>query len=324
MVALARAFGKCQSHDLMAIDSASVPVVMLMPHRGKADVGVASRSIVRRRELGALLRDLRADTGLTVEQVAGRLLVSPSKISRLETGQRGASPRDIRDLCDLYQVTDAAQREHLMALARESREQAWWQPYGLPSSYATFVGLEAAAARICDFDPGVFPGILQTPDYARAIHEGSMPRLEPEGIEQRIEVLVARQAILTRSDPPPPNLHVIVDEAVLHRPIGGAGVMRAQIGRVIEACGQPNVTVQVLTFDVGAHPALDSTFTVLELGDPVPDVVYVEGLAGHLYLERTQDVLRYQRVFKWLCSIALDQQGSVALLEQMSQTYQKA
>src|SRR5262249_36628853 len=130
--------------------------------------------VVRRRELGALLRDLRIEAGLTVEQVAEQLMVSPSKISRLETGQRGASLRDVRDLCNLYEVTDE-EREHLSELAKSSKRPAWWQRYSLP--YANFVGLEAEALRISDFESGAFPGLLQTPDYARAIHESAMPRL---------------------------------------------------------------------------------------------------------------------------------------------------
>ena len=283
---------------------------------------MARSPIVRRRELGALLRDLRSEAGLTVEQAAERLLVSASKISRLETGQRGASPRDVRDLCNLYGVSDEAQRDHLHALAREGRGQAWWQPYGLP--YATYVGLEAAATLIRDFEPGVFPGLLQTPAYARAIHESAMPQLPSALIEQRVETRLRRQEVLTRADPPPPRLQAIIDEAVLCRVVDGAAVMSAQIDRVIEACQLPHVTVRVLGFGAGAHPALDSTFIMLEFPDPVPGVVYVEGLVGHLYLERAQDVQRYQRVFERLCTIALNEQQSLEMMTRVSAAYKKA
>jgi transcriptional regulator with XRE-family HTH domain len=318
MVALASAFGKCHCQAPLAFVPASVPVVMQMARAGKTDADVARSPVVRRRELGALLRDLRVEAGLTVEQVADRLLVSPSKISRLETGQRGASLRDIRDLCDLYQV-DGAQRDHLAALAIEGRGQAWWQPYGLP--YATYVGLEAEAVHISDFEPGVFPGLLQIPDFARAVHETAMPKLTPALIEQRIDERRRRQEIITRQDPPPPQLQAIVDEAVLRRAIGGPAVMRAQIDHVIEACQLPNITVQVLPFDTGAHPALDSTFILLEFAGPVPAVVYVEGLVGHLYLERAQDVERYERVFERLRTIALSEQQSLDLMARISTTF---
>jgi transcriptional regulator with XRE-family HTH domain len=274
-----------------------------------------SSPTVRRRELGALLRALRAESGLTVEQVADSLLCSPSKISRLETGQRGASPRDIRDLCDLYRVTDPGQRKHLADLASEGRAQAWWQPFDLP--YATYVGLEAEAASIRNFAPGVFHGLLQIPSYTRAVHERGMPQLAPAVIEQRIEVLRGRQEILTREDPPPPRLWAIVDEAVLHRPVGGPAVMAEQLGHVIEVCDLPNVTVQVIAYEAGAHPALNSTFTLLDFAGPAPGVVHVEGLVGQLYFERSQDVQRYQEVFEWLSAIALDEQRSVELMAKM-------
>jgi len=276
---------------------------------------------LRRRELGALLRVLRTEAGMTVEQVAKALLVSPSKVSRLETGQRGVSARDVRDLCNLYKVTDPTQREHLAKLAQEGRGQAWWQPFGLP--YATYVGLEAEAASISDFEPGVFPGLLQTPDYARAVHEAALPKLSGTLIEQRIEVRLARQAELVREDPPPPRLEAIIDEAVLHRLVGGPAVMGAQIDRVIEDCKLPNVAVRVLPFASGAHPALDSTFILLEFEDPVPGVVYVEGLVGHLYVERAHDVERYGQVFERLRATSLNEQKSLELMSRMSALHKK-
>lgn len=266
----------------------------------------------RRRELGALLRAMRTEAGKTVEQVAESLLCSPSKVSRLETGHRGASARDIRDLCDLYGITDPVRREHLMTLAREGRSQAWWQPYDLP--YATYVGLEAAAVTICDFEPGVFPGLLQTPGYARAIHEGAMPRLTQAVIDQRIEVRNNRQNILARTEPPPPRLQAIVDEAVLHRPIGGRSVMAGQLDHVVAACQLPHITVQVLPYAAGAHPALDSTFILMEFADPIPGVVYVEGLVGQVYLERAEDVRRYRSIFEHLGELSLSADDSVDML----------
>ena len=288
--------------------------------RNTTDVAETHSPVLRRRELGAMLRALRTEAGMTVEQVAESLLCSPSKVSRLETGHRSANARDIRDLSDLYQV-DPAQREHLSELAKEGRGQAWWQPYGLP--YETYVGLEAAATRISDYEPGVFPGLLQIPDYARVIHEQAMPKLSPAVIEQRIEVRLVRQAVLTRAEPPPPRIEAIMDEAVLHRQVGGPAVMCAQINRVIEASELPNLTVRVLPFEAGAHPALDSTFILLEFEDPMPGVVYVEGLVGHLYLERSHDVQRYLQVFERLRTTSLDEQMSLDLMSRMSAAYKK-
>ena len=276
---------------------------------------------VRRRELGALLRTMRTEAGMTVEQVAEALLVSPSKVSRLETGHRGVSARDIRDLSDLYGVTDPAVREHLAQLAREGRGPAWWQPFDLP--YATYVGLEAEATSISDFEPGVFPGLLQFPAYARAVHEASVPSTNPSVIDQRLAARRTRQQILTRDDDPP-ELWAIMDEAVLHREVGGATVMSAQLGHVIKMSAQPNVTVQILPFDAGAHPALDSTFILLEFADPVPAVVYVEGLVGQVYLERPQDVDRYEQIFDRLRTISLSPDESIDLIAKMIKTYKRS
>jgi transcriptional regulator with XRE-family HTH domain len=287
---------------------------------GESATGVAGvpSPTVRRRELGALLRAFRTNAGLTVEQVAEQMLCSPSKISRLETGHRGASARDIRDLCNFYGVQDPVQRDHLATLAREGKDQAWWQPFDLP--YATYVGLEAAATSISDYEPGVFPALLQTPAYARAVHEGAMPRLSPEVIEQRIEVRRIRQQVLVRDEPP--HLAAVIDEAVLHRAVGGPAVMRAQLERVIEASALPHVAVQVIPYNAGAHPALNSTFIVLDFTTTrVPGVVYVDGLVGQIYLERPQDVLRYKQVFDQLCAMSLDPQDSIGLMAKVRKRY---
>lgn len=272
---------------------------------------------VRRRELGALLRTLRIEVGLTVDQVARQLFCSPSKVSRMETGQRGVSLRDMDDLCALYGVQDLAQREHLATLIREGRSQAWWQPFDLP--YATYVGLESDAVSISDYEPGVFPGLLQTSAYARAIHEGALPRLSPAVIDQRIESRRIRQEVLVREDPP--RLAAIIDEAVLHRVVGDSAVMRVQLQRVVEAAALPHVIVQVLPYSAGAHPALDSTFNVLSFVPPVSEVVYVEGLVGQIYLERPHDVMRYKQVFDQLCAMSLNPQDSIDLMAKMSRMY---
>ena len=268
---------------------------------------------LRRRELGALLRARRQELGLTVEQVAERLLCSPSKVSRMETGQRGATQRDVRDLCTLYGIDDEVERERLMTLAKEGKQQAWWQPYDLP--YATYVGLEAAAATIRDYDSGVVPGLLQTPDYTRARHVGYLPRLDAAEIERRVEVTMTRQRVFAAEHPP--HFWTILDEAVLHRVVGDPGIMRAQLDRLIEASSHPRITVQVIPYTVGVHPALDSIFTIVEFDGGVPGVVYVEGLVGSIYLERPEDLDRYLHVFDRLSTIALSPEDSVALIQKV-------
>jgi transcriptional regulator with XRE-family HTH domain len=274
---------------------------------------------LRRRELGFLLRQLRTDRGLSIDEVAERAMFSPTKLSRLETGRVGASPRDIRDLCIVYGITDAAEREELMALAREGKQRAWWQQYGLP--YATYVGLEAEATSISDYNPDIVPGLLQVEGYARAIFESGDPPLEASALERRIEARIRRQALLARDDGP--LFHCIVDEGALRRCIGGPAIMRAQLGRIVEAASLPKVTFQVIPFAAGAHPGLDSNFVILEIAEPtVNDVVYVEGAAGNIYLETAAELERYKRIFSRLQSIALDPEGSAAMVTRIAATYE--
>lgn len=272
---------------------------------------------VRRRELGAMLRALRNERGLTVDQVAAELLCSPSKVSRMETGQRGATPRDIRDLCDLYGVTEDADRERLMTLAREGKQHGWWQSYNL--DFATYVGLEEAAVSLSFYMPMLVPGLLQTPGYVRALHEADMQNYTPEWVDAAVEVRLKRQQILTRN--PPLQLSVVLDEAVLHRVVGGPAVMGEQLDRLIAAAKLTNVTISVIPFTVGAHPAMDSLFEILDFGDTAPQVVYVEGLMGYIYLDRAQDISRYAQVFDHLRDLALTPEESAELIAKIRTQY---
>ena len=281
---------------------------------------VRSSPTVRRRELGALLRALRNEKRLTVEQVAERLLCSPSKVSRMETGHGVVTPRDIRDLCDFYGVTEEAERNHLKQLAREGNQQGWWQSYDL--AYGTYIGLEAEARSISEFKSSVVPGLLQTADYARAGHEGTMPRLSSEQIDRQIEAKLKRQQILTQDRPP--QFGAVLDEAALHRVVGGHAVMAAQLGKILDMSALPNVVVQILPYERGYHPALESNFTILELPDPAPSVIYVEGLIGSHYLERTEDLERYRAIFAQLQSIALGPEDSAEFLTEIMREHQVA
>jgi hypothetical protein len=228
----------------------------------------------------------------------------------METGQGISTARDIRDLCVLYGVNEGAERDLLMKLAADGRQRAWWQSYDL--GYETYVGLEAEALAISAFQSSVIHGLLQTAEYARALHEGALPRFGPERIALQIEAMLTRQRVLTRENPS--RLAVILDEAALHRSVGGRRVMAAQLAKVLDMSALPNVDVLVLPFDRGAHPALESNFTVLELPDQALDVVFVEGLVGSTYLERADDLKRYREIFLKLQSIALDPQDSSDLL----------
>jgi transcriptional regulator with XRE-family HTH domain len=277
---------------------------------------------VRRRELGALLRRLREEKGLSVKQVTEHLLCSPSKVSRIETGQRGATLRDVRDLCDFYGVTDQAERDRLMSLAKEAKEHGWWEPYDLPEAYRRYIGLEAEARSIKDYDPAVVPGLLQVADYARALFEDPLPEgpsmaeLTPEAIKQRLEVRLKRQDLL-KSDGNLRSFRVVLDESVLHRVVGSSAVMKKQLEYIIEISKLPKVTLQIVPYSAGAHPALNSTFNILEFDGDSPDVVYIEGLVDRSYIERPGDLEIYQQVFDRMCRIAMTPHQSVELIQKV-------
>ncbi len=270
--------------------------------------------------MGFLLRKLRTERGLSVDDVTRRLLFSATKVSRLETGRAGASPRDIRDLCVLYEVTDPAERERLMSLAREGKQRAWWQEFALP--FATYVGLEAEANSLSDYNTDVVTGLLQVEGYARAILEVADPPLDPHAIEQHVEARVRRQAMLEQDVGP--VLHCILDEGALHRPVGGAAVMRDQLARIVEVAALPKVTFQLIPLAIGAHPALDGTFVIIQFDEPmINDVVYVAGVVGNIYLESAADLERYNRIFSRLRSIALSPEESIALISRISEAYRE-
>jgi transcriptional regulator with XRE-family HTH domain len=264
-----------------------------------------------RRELGALLKALRTERGWTAEQVAGRLGMSTSKLSRLETGHRGASARDINQLCDLYGVDDE-QRQRLLELAREGKQRAWWQPLGLP--YSTYVGLEAEAASIYDYGLGIIPGLLQAPDYARAVVRATDPALPPEAVEQRVQGRMTRQQLLFAEDGP--RFEAVMDESVLHRLVGGPAVMRAQLERLLELSDLPSVTLRVIRYNAGALPAGNNKFIILSFAQPtVSDVVFIEGLTGDLYLDDPGDVEAYRATYTTLVRLAADPGSTREIIE---------
>lgn len=276
-----------------------------------------SSPIVRRRELGALLKALRTEKGWTAEQVAERLLVSPSKVSRLENGHRGASARDIRDLCNLYGVDDD-ERQRLLELARQGKQRAWWQPLGLP--YSDYVGLEEAATSISDYGLGILPGLLQTPDYARAVVQAAVPKWVPEVVDQRVEGRMARQHVLVREDAP--HFEAVVDESVLHRVVGSPAIMRAQLERLLELSELTNIALRVIPYDAGALPAGNNKFIILSFAEPnVSDVVFIEGLTGDLYLDEARDVEVYNTTFRTLAQLAADPDATRHIITSMIPTY---
>jgi transcriptional regulator with XRE-family HTH domain len=269
---------------------------------------------VRRRRLALELRRLREAAKLTCEEVAERLECSASKISRVETGRVSVSPRDVRDMLEIYGIPED-QRESLVQLARDSRQKGWWQAYSdtIQPQFATYLGLESAASEIRIYEVSLIPGLLQTEDYARTVISAGMVNSPHEDIERRVALLMARQPALTRADPP--KLWAVVDEAALRRRVGGAGLMRLQLDFLLGIASLPNVAVQVIPFGGGAHPAMGRPFVVLVFPERAdPDVVYLEDLTSALYLEDVNEVDRYNVFFNHLRATALSFDDSSALI----------
>jgi transcriptional regulator with XRE-family HTH domain len=262
-----------------------------------------------RRQLGAELRRLRADR--TVADVAAELGWSESKLSRIETAHTGIRPKDLDRLLEAYAVAEDA-RVRIRALAGQARQRAWWEAYGdvLPNAYETYIGFEAEAVAIYNFECQVVPGLLQTAEYASAVIQADGVYEEDEVHGQRVAVRMARQAVLTRD--PPPQLSVIIDEAVLRRPIGGPDVMRRQLTSLVEANERKMVTVQVLPFSSGAHRALAGAFIILEFArDGDSPLVYSEGMTGGVFRSRSDELRSYWMSFEALRAAALNPKKSV-------------
>jgi transcriptional regulator with XRE-family HTH domain len=257
---------------------------------------------VPRRLLGAQLRRLREERGITLEDAGEVIRASGSKMSRLETGRVGFKDRDIADLLTFYEVTDEQKRSALRELARSASAHGWWHDYSdvLPAWFEAYIGLEEAATSIRAYEIQFVPGLLQTEDYARAVtllgHDGA-PTAE---IDQRVALRMARQALLT--GPQPTHLWAVLDEAALRRPAGRPGVMRRQLQHILQVAERPNVTIQVIPFAAGAHAAAGGPFSILRFSErDLPDVVYLEQLTSALYLDKRETVDHYMAVMERLC-----------------------
>ncbi len=274
---------------------------------------------VRQRELGKRLRELRLEHGLTVEEVADRLLCSATKISRLETGTRRPSLRDIRDLCTLFSV-DEPTAEEFMNLARGVREQEWWTQYE-DLKLDPYLGLEQVASAITSYTMYYIPALLQIEEYTRIIIKTIAPKMDPRILQQRVEVRMRRQRRLEETDRP--RYRVLLDEAVLYRSIGDSAIMAAQLDKILEAESQHKVTAQVVPFDLGAHAAQDSNFILFEFDDKsdLSPVVFVEALTGNHYHEKEADIGRYREAVEYLRDTALNPRDSVQRLTEIKEIY---
>jgi hypothetical protein len=273
---------------------------------------------VQRIVLGTRLRRLRESLNISRDVAASAIRASDAKLCRMELGRVGFKERDIADLLTLYGVQDPEMRQEFLDSVRRTNEPGWWRAYGdaFPSWFEQHLGLEEAASVIRTYEVQFVPGLLQTPDYAEAVIRLGHPISSPDAIQRRVELRMTRQELLTGPDAP--KLWVVVDEAALRRPPGGVEVMREQLKRLIEAAALPNVTLQVLPFDVGGHAAAGGPITVLRFPVPdLPDVVYLEQLSSALYLDKPEEVDHYLAVMDRLSLVATSAADSVTFLEQV-------
>lgn len=278
---------------------------------------LSQNPFLQRRQLASRLRDLRQRAGMSIDDVTEHLMCSAAKISRMETGHRPASPRDVRDLCQLYGVGDE-ERERLITLARSSRQRAWWESYDLPTSYSTYIGFESAAVSMVGFRSSIVPGFFQTEEYAASLIASHFATVDPLAVDrltaarmQRQEALFSRETL--------PTIHMVLDEAVLRRAVGGPAVMGDQLQRLLDLTELPEITVQVIPFSVGGHAAVETTFTILSMADEkVAPVVHVEDVFGAMQIS---DIERPNLIFDRARAAALDPAESERLITEVRQEF---
>ncbi|MFI5812809.1 helix-turn-helix domain-containing protein [Streptomyces sp. NPDC051643] len=277
---------------------------------------MSERTTTRRRQLGALMRKLRARKGLTLEEAGQLVGVSKATVSRYETQAGPVKWLVIDALCREYATTDA-ERRAVVAIAKNARQQGWWSSFAdsIPESMNLLLTLEDEAVREDHFSCVYVPGLLQTRGYSTALQQANEVRLEPAEIERLVDIRMKRQEILTR--PAPPHLWAILDESVIHRVVGSPEIMASQLDRLLEANDSPHITLQVLPFSKGAHSAALGSFVILGGTEAALDVVYVDFHTGSLFLEKEEELERYRLAFEYLRAQALDMEASSSLIHRM-------
>jgi transcriptional regulator with XRE-family HTH domain len=282
--------------------------------------------LLPRRRLGVELKKLREEARLRLDDVATQLMISNSKLSRLENGQGIPQQRDVRDLINFYEVAGTALAERLMRWTREGRRQGWWKDYPdvVDELLDAYLAMESGASVMRSFAPTVLPGLLQTEAYARALLREIKPRHSDKEVDQLVQIRLRRKELLSRAEEPL-RLHAVIDESVLHRVVGSTEIMRLQLAALIESSKPPNVTVQVFPFAAGAHEAMMGMFTVFQFADDIDrDVVDVESHLGYRYLEQESHVLLYLRIFDSVSHKSLEPIPSRDFIHQIAQDYSRS
>lgn len=283
--------------------------------------GDDANALVQRRRLRAELRSARQDAGFTQEEVAAALDWSLSKVIRIEAGSMGISTNDLRELLNYYQIIDPDRIDRLIGLAQAARAPSWWSGYRDVASQGLLqlVGYETVACVARSFEPLLIPGLLQTEEYARAIIRQFLDRLAPRSVDSLVEFRMRRQEILGQADGP--LFFFVLDEAVVHRRVGGRAIMLRQIQALAEIAARPNVTLELVPFAAGAHPGLKGPFVVLEFPDPADDdVLYLENHMGDLISrDIPEEVEKYREAFESLRGISFGRDESLSYVQRMAQ-----
>ena len=279
---------------------------------------------VMRRRLGKQLRTLRVAASKTPEEVATYLGVRRPTVTRIEQGKVNILPKNVRLMCQLYDV-GAPLLDTLLRLAAESGQRGWWVSYSdtMPDWFADYVGLEADAEEIWSYESEFVPGLFQTPAYTRAVTRAAHPKRSDESLDLNVKFRMARQEILSSARPP--KLNFVVNEAALLRPVGNPAAMAEQVRHVHAMAERPNVTIQVLPIDAGAHAGMTGAFAMLRFPDDLEmNVVYLEHERGAGYLERPADLERYGEIFRELTGTALSPEESFKRLVSLEEHHVRA
>jgi transcriptional regulator with XRE-family HTH domain len=280
-------------------------------------------STVPRRQLGRMLKQLRIEAGVTLDGAAEALECSRQKLWRIEAGLGPARTLDVRALCELYDVNPKLSNA-LIGLAGETKTKGWWHAYGdaIPDWFELYVGLEAAASRLREYEHTLVPGLLQTRGYARAIYQHRVGMSDAQR-ERAVDVRLQRQALLRRRLPPAPELEVVLSEGVLLRAIPDRPAMVEQLTHLIRINQQPNVSVRVLPLSAGPHRGSEAgAFVLLDFppgrrNTPEPSIVYTESWTGALYLDRPEEYAAYEEIWTGLDQLALDAKESNELINKI-------
>lgn len=267
--------------------------------------------------LGRRLAALRDAAGLTAAEAGKQLHTAGTTITRMEKAETALKYASVKILLEVYGVPPA-EMDEFTDLLKQASTPGWWQSFRdvLPGWFGVHVSLESSATHIRGYEPGVIPGLLQTPDYARAVMELGLPRIPPEVLERRVELRNKRQEILTRNDPAPPQLWVITDETSLRRPVGGPGVMREQIDHLLASTALPSVTLQICPFEAGLHPGAFGPFTIFRFEIPeLPDVVGTDSLSRAGYSEDSTEVALYREALGQMSYYAHSKRDTKKFLE---------